>query len=231
LVNSKKSKIQNPKSKIGSWLLAWGVLFTGAGGAFAPWIWREAVALQLTGPGLAEFVKFLPEVRAAQIQIDRLYFLCPLFLAILALPLFAVNEELFLPGWMRWVMRLAVIPPALAALSPVWTPVVLIAPEFRLQTILAVVAIGLAVIAPLLKKIPLKILVVLWCAGGVAALALPWRQFSLIQTSMEEVYHESILPGWGWWLTVGGAAMSIAGGVWAAFFSQPYPTRNLARRE
>ena len=78
-----------------------------------------------------------------------------LFLAMLALPLFAVNTSLTLPIWMRWLMRLAVIPLALAALSPVWTPAILTAPEFRQQTILAALAIGLAVIAPLLKKIPL----------------------------------------------------------------------------
>ena len=205
-------------------------MFTGIGGALAPWIWREAVALQLTGPGLAEFLKFLPEVRAVQIQIDRLYFLYPLFWAMLALPLFAPNLTLTLPAWLRWLMRLAVIPLALASLPPVWTPAVLTAPEFRLQTILAVMAVGLAVIASLLKKIPLKILVVLWCVGGVAALALPWWQFSLIQASIEEAYHEPILPGWGWWLTAGGVVMSMAGGVWAAFGASK-PAQNVITNE
>ncbi len=181
---TEKSKIQNLKSKIGSWLLVLGLLFTGIGGGFAPWIWRESVALQLTAPGLAEFVKFLPEIRGGQIQIERLYFLLPLFLAMPALPLFAVNKSLALPAWLRWGLRLSVIPMALASLSPVWTPAILRAPEFRLQTILAAAAIGLAFIASILKRLSLKSLIILLCVGGVVALILPGRQFGLIQASI-----------------------------------------------
>ena len=72
-------------SRLSSWLLALGLLVTGIGGAFFPWIWREGVALQLTGPGLAEFVKLLPDVRTMQVEVERLFFLLPLFLAMLAL--------------------------------------------------------------------------------------------------------------------------------------------------
>lgn len=203
-----------------SWLPALGLLLTGIGGAFAPWIWREAVALQLTGPGLAEFIKFLPELRTGQLQINRLYFLLPLFLTMLALPLFSTNKHLILPIWLRWFMRLAVIPLALASLSPVWTPAVLTSPEFRLQTLLAVAAIGLAIVAPVFKNIPLKILVIGWCLGGIAAIVLPWWQYVLIQPGIAEAYHETIALGWGWWLTVGGVAAGIIGGIWAMFFEE-----------
>ena len=209
---------QNSSFIISHWLLALGLLFTGVGGAFLPWIWRESVALQLTAPGLAEFVKFLPEIRTGQVEVERLFFLLPLFLAMLALPLFAINRQLRLPGWVRWVMRLIVIPLSLAALSPVWTPAILIAPEFRLQTALAIVAVGLAVIASLLKKIPLKLLVGLLVAGGLAALILPVWQFSLVQAAMVETYHQPVSLGWGWWLTVGGIVLTIVAGIWAAFF-------------
>jgi hypothetical protein len=201
---------------LSSWLLVSGLLLTGIGGAFLPWIWYPSVALQLTGPGLAEFVKFLPEVRTGQIQIQRLYFLLPLFLSMLALPLFAANQALSLPGWLRWLLRLAVVPLALAALSPVWTPAILLAPEFRLQTALAGVAIGLAVIARLFKAVPLAWLVALLLAGGTAALILPGWQFSLIQPSVAEAYHDPVALGWGWQLTAGGIGVSIIGGVWAS---------------
>ena len=141
----------------------------------------------------------------------------PLFLAMLALPPAAANRAVNLPGWLRWGLRLAVVPLAAASLSPVWTPAVLTAPEFRLQTLLAATAIGLAVIAPLLKGLPLKPLVGLMCLGSVSALIIPARQFGLIQASMGEVYHEPVSLGWGWWLTVGGMVLSVAGGIGAAF--------------
>ena len=200
-------------SPLSSLLLLAGMLMTGVGGAFLPWIWRDSVALRLTGPGLAEFVKFLPQVRAGQVSIERLYFLLPLFGAMLALPLAAENKTLALPTWLRWSLRLAVIPLALASLSPVWSPATLIAAEFRLQTILAVTAVGLAVIAPLLKNLSLKIIAAGWGVTGLAAIILPLEQFSLIQTDMVESYHEPVALGWGWWVTVAAIGISIVGGI------------------
>jgi hypothetical protein len=208
--------MDNRLLNLSSWLLALGLLLTGLGGAFLPWIWRASVALQLTGPGLAEFVKFLPEIRTRQIEIERLFFLLPLFLAMLALPVFVENKQLILPVWLRRSLRLAVVILALASISPVWKPGVLIAAEFRLQTGLATLAIGLAIIAPVLKKLPLKILAILLLGSGLTAIILPIQQFSLVQSSIADVYHEPVALGWGWWSTVGGIVLSIVGGGSAA---------------
>jgi hypothetical protein len=199
-------------TRTGSLLLAAGLLVAGFAAAFGPWVWRPAVALQLTAPGLAEFVKFLPSVRTTQLQLQRLYFLLPLFVTMLALPLLACNRQLAIPGWLRWLMRLAVVPLALGALSPVWTPTILLAPEFRLQTLLAGLAVGLAVIAPLFRRLPLWSLVGLLLIGGVAALGLPWWQFTLARPDIQEAYHEAVNLGWGWWLTVAGLLTAMAGG-------------------
>jgi hypothetical protein len=189
----------------------------GVGAGFAPWIWRASIALQLTAPGLAEFVKFLPEIRTGQIKIERLYFLLPLFVTMLAAPMLVENKRLAWPGWLRWGLRIGVIPLALASLSPVWTPAILRAPEFRLQTVLAATAISLTFAAHFFKKLPLKPLVVGLAIGGAIALILPGRQFSLIHTSLVETYHEPVSLGWGWWLTVAGVVLSIGGGLWLAF--------------
>ncbi|MBN1992170.1 MAG: hypothetical protein JW953_05670 [Anaerolineae bacterium] len=218
-INSSQYNSRNRLSiiHISSWLLGLGLLLTGIGGAFLPWIWRDEVALQLTGPGLAEFVKFLPEVRTMQLEFERLFFLLPLFLAILAMPLFAVNKGLALPTWLRRLLRLAVFPLALASLSPVWAPPILLAPEFRLQTSLALAAMGGAVIAPVLKNLPPKLLVVFWTASGPAAIILPLWQFSLIRPGLAEVYQQPVGLGWGWWVTAGGLALGLGGGVMAAF--------------
>jgi hypothetical protein len=198
-------------------LLIGGILLAGIGAGFAPWIWRESVALQLTAPGLAEFIKFLPEVRLGQLQIERLYFLLPLFWAMLTLPLLIENRELKLPRWLRWTGRLATIPLALASLSPVWTPAILRAPEFRLQTLLACGALGLALVAPLLRWLPLKFLILGSCLGGLIAIILPAWQFSLIQSPLIDVYRSPVTLGWGWWLTVSGVAISLLGGLGTAF--------------
>lgn len=204
-------RLSGPKPA--GWLLTLGLFLAGLGGAFLPWVWREPVALQLTAPGLAEFVKFLPQVRYNEVAGQRLFFLLPLFLAILALPLLSENPRLALPPWLRRLLRLAVVPLALAALSPVWTPAVLTAPEFRLQTLLAVGAVVLAAGGPLWRRLPLRPLLALLLTGGLAALVLPWWQFSLIQPGLAEAYNQPVALGWGWWLTVGGIVMSMAGGL------------------
>lgn len=205
--------------ELAGWLLVLGLLLAGLGGAFFPWVWREPVALQLTAPGLAEFVKFLPQVRYNQVAVQRLFFLLPLFLTLLALPLLAANPRLPLPLWLRWLLGMAVIPLALAALSPVWTPTILVAPEFRLQTMLAGGSVVLAAAAPLWRKLPLQPLLILLLIGGLAALVLPWWQFSLIQPGLAEAYHQPVALGWGWWLTVSGIVLSLAGGL--AVFQRP----------
>jgi hypothetical protein len=158
-------------------------------------------------------VKFLPQVRSGQLQIERLFFLLPLMVTILALPLFAGNNQLNLPGWLRWIMRFSVLPLALATLSPVWTPGVLLAAEFRLQTILAGLALGLAVIAPLVGIIPLRGLAWFFVAAGLAALVLPYWHFSLVQAQIQEAYHEPVSLGWGWWLTALGLGLSLTGAI------------------
>jgi hypothetical protein len=212
--NAPEVNVPSASSRLSSSILVFGLLLTGIGGAFLPWIWRESVALQLTAPGLAEFVKFLPDLRLGQVDVQRLYFLLPLFLAMLALPLFSANKALALPIWLRWGLRLAVLPLALASLSPVWTPTILIAPEFRLQTGLAGLAIGLAVVAPLLRHLPLKWLIFLLIAAGLAALVLPVWQFRLIEAAMAEAYGQPVALGWGWWLTAAGLILSMVGGLW-----------------
>lgn len=198
---------------IGRYLMAIGLLMVGLGGSFIPWVWREAVALQLTAPGLAEFVKFLPEIRTAQFTVERLYFLGPLLVAMLLLPLVAENHQLGLPRWLRWSLRLTVMPLALAALSPVWTPGILTNAEFRLQTILAGLAIGLSLVAPFGKRLPLKLLLGIVALTGGVAIGLAGWQFNQIQPALESVYRGPVSLGIGWWVSLAGLIISLAGGV------------------
>ncbi|MDM8529787.1 hypothetical protein QUF63_01350 [Anaerolineales bacterium HSG25] len=197
-----------------NYLIVLGLFLTGMGGGFIPWIWRDAVALQLTAPGLAEYVKFLAEVRNGIIQVERLYFLYPLFGAMLLLPLFAENQRLNLPRWLRWSLRFTVIPLALASLSPVWAPDVLLTSEFRLQTMLAITALGLTVIAPLLRQIPLWILVSALFIIMPTSLYLSMQTFWLVHTPIEYTYHEAVVLGAGWWVALIGGLISLISGGW-----------------
>lgn len=205
--------VLRPTPYVSRFTLPLGLFLAGVGGGFTPWIWRESVAAQLTGPGLAEFVKFLPEIRTGAIQIQRLYFLLPLFVAMLLLPFVVEHRQLALPRWLRWLLRLTVVPMALTALSPVWTPAILMASEFRLQTLLAGIAIGLAMSGWLWRWLPLKLLVTLLIIGAVAAMILPWWHFNLIQAAVSAAYNQPVSLGWGWWLTVVGLITSIVSGI------------------
>jgi hypothetical protein len=206
-----------PKAHPSHYLIVWGIWLAGVGGSFIPWLWRDAVALQLTAPGLAEFVKFLPEVRTVQLSVTRLDFLQPLFWAMIVLPLIVGNQALRLPIVWRWLLRASIIPFALASLSPVWTPTTLTNEEFRQQTMIALVAGALMLFAPLFKRLPLWLLFIAITVGGIRAIVLAGLQFNLIQTALANVYAEPVTLGLGWWLTVGGVSLSIMGGAWATW--------------
>ncbi|MEM7345279.1 MAG: hypothetical protein AAF485_13655 [Chloroflexota bacterium] len=201
-----------------SWLFVGGLLLTGIGAAFAPWVWQDGVALQITAPGLAEFVKFLPEVRSGQLQINRLQSLYPLFVVILSWVISIANQELSLPLWLKGILLIGVVPLGLAALSPVWTPEILVAEEFRSQTIIVVIAIGLIVLAPLLQKLPFKALIVIISVANIVALTQATRLFNTVQAAIANSYQGEIILGWGWWLTIAGILLSSLAGLWLGFY-------------
>lgn len=196
-------------------LVIGSVLCLGIGGGFAPWIYRPPAALQLTAPGLAEYVKFLAEVRLGQLAVQRLFFLLPLATAALALPLLAANARLSLPRTLNGILRLSVLPLALAILSPVWSPGVLLSAEFRQQTIVAGLAIGLVVIAPVFAALPLQWLVTFTAILASVATGLALQQFFLGVPAISATYAAPISLGWGGYLTLGGAAGLIISTGWA----------------
>ena len=208
---------------INSWLLAVGLLLTGLGAGFAPWLWRDSVALQLTAPGLAEFVKFLPEVRLGQLDLERLYFLLPLFQAMLMIPLIISNRWLALPGWPRWLLRAAVVPLALAEQRPIWPVATLRDWELRMQTVLAGMALLVALISPLFKDLPLKPLLAVWLVVGLPAMILPAWQFNLIGGALADVYRQPVSLAWGWWLAVSGIVLTAIAGAGLIFFGPTPP--------
>jgi len=192
------------------YLAVFSIFIFGIGAGFAPWVFRAPIALQLTAPNLAEYVKFLGEVRLGQLAVQRLHFLFPAMLAALAFPLLAANRQLRLHWGLSGLLRVATVPMALVFLSPVWSPGILLNAEFRVQTFVAILAIALAIFSPLLKALPLK-----WLLGAIALIALlstilALRQFFVTQNAIALTYASPVHLGWGGWLTILGAVGLIA---------------------
>ena len=197
-------------------VLIFSLLALAIGASFTPWIYRDPVALQLTAPGIAEYVKFLAEKRLGLLNIQRLHFLLPLAMACLSLPLIAVNKSLRLLWIINWLLRLSVIPFSLMLLSPIWSPGVLLSAEFRLQTLMAGLSTMMAVIAPLFKNLPLKSLVTIITGLALIALVLGLNQFRLANEAIASTYASSVGLGWGGWLSIlGGLGLVVSTGwVW-----------------
>ncbi len=191
------------------WSLLAGLLVAALGASFAPWVDRSAAALILTAPDLAEFVKFLPEVRNGSLKVFRLLFLLPLFVATFSLPLIVVSRRLAFPRWVGWLVLILVIPLTLTFLPPVWSPSVLLSPEFRLQTVTCLLCLGLIVISRWLRDIPIRPLFAFVALASLVTSILILWQFSVVRESITRTYASPIVPGWGTWLTLAGFALVI----------------------
>jgi len=191
------------------WVLLGGLLLAAIGASFAPWVSRPPAALVLTAPDLAEFVKFLPEVRNGSLGVHRLFFLLPLFVATFSLPLILASRRLAYPRWVRWPVLILVIPLALTLLPPIWSPTVLLSPEFRLQTAACLLCLGLVGVSRWLRDIPIRPLLVFLSLVSLAAPALAFWQFSTAREAIARAYASPIVPGWGMWLTLVGFGLFI----------------------
>ncbi|GAB4543938.1 MAG: hypothetical protein Kow0063_37510 [Anaerolineae bacterium] len=183
------------------WLLLGGLLLAALGASFAPWVDRPAAALVLTAPDLAEFVKFLPEVRDGSLKVQRLLFLLPLFAATFSLPLVISARSLVYPRLVRQSVLVLVIPLSLTLLPPVWSPGVLLSPEFRLQTAGCLLCLGLGGVSRWLRKIALRPVLLFLALTWLSAPILALWQFRLAQEAIRRVYASPVAPGWGAWAT------------------------------
>ncbi len=191
------------------WSLLAGLLLATLGASFAPWVDRSPAALVLTAPDLAEFVKFLPEVRDGSLRVHRLLFLAPLFVATFSLPLVVASRRLIYPHWACWPVLILVIPLALTLLPPVWSPSVLLSAEFRLQTVACLLCLGLIGISRWLRDIPIRPLLLLVALASLIAPFLILWQFYVVREAIASTYASAIIPGWGTWLTLTSFALVI----------------------
>lgn len=188
-------------------LLAWLLI---AAGYWGPWVWARPAGLRILGLDLAEYVKFVAEVRSGQIRLTRELFYLPLVTLSLSLSLLAHRPELRLPPALRWLLNLLAIPAALALLPPAWTPPLLLTPEFSKQTI----AIGLCLAAavasyPLLRHLPGWLATGLLVVVAAPAAVLPIAYFAALRPALDAIYGHAVPVGRGPWQTVLGLLLLV----------------------
>ena len=176
------------------------VLLLALAGYFGPWVAHKAAALVLTGQDMAEYVKFLPEVRSGELQVMRELFYLPLLAGALGLVSLAANRRLRYLWPLRWLLPLLAVPVALSMLPPAWTPQLMLTPEFRLQAAAIAVCLIIVVIHPLLRRLPPALLEAITALLALAAAVIPVWQFLRMRAAIDGVYGRPVTLGWGLWL-------------------------------
>ncbi len=182
-------------------------------GYWGPWVDHKTAALVLSGLDMAEFVKFLPGVRAGTEPMIRELFYLPPLAAALCLALLGSNRAWRYPLWARTIMVVVAIALAVVVLPPY--PFVLQAlgsDEFRRQFLMATGCLavigGMLLYRRLSKTIVAGLLIAISLLGAIP----PVWQFLSIRSALDSVYGQPIHIGWGLWLmAVGFLAVAGAG--------------------
>ncbi len=201
-------------------LLGWLLIVVGYWG---PWVPAQPAGLRVLGLDLAEYVKFVAEVRSGQIRLTREVFYLPLVTLSLSLSLLAHRPELRLPGAARAILNLLAVPAALALLPPAWTPALLTTPEFVKQT--AAIALCLAAAAlsyPLLRRLPARLSAAATALLALLAVAPPLLAFARLSPALDAIYGQALPVGRGVWQMALGFALLAAGSLLAARPAAPY---------
>ncbi len=185
-------------------------------GYWGPWVPAHAAGLRVLGLDLAEYVKFIAEVRSGQISLTREVFYLPLMALSLSLSLLAHRPELRLPGLARWGLNLLAVPAALAMLPPAWTPALLTTPEFIKQTAAIGLCAAVALLSyPLLRRLPARLAGLAVLLLGVLAVFPPLLAISRLPPALAAIYGHALPPGRGLWQMTLGFALLSAGALLA----------------
>lgn len=191
------------------WLLPVSSLVVLAG-YLGAWVPHQAAGLVVTGLDLAEYVKFLHPVRSGEVTVWREGFYLPLVVVSMVLSLIAYRQEFGYSWPIRLGLLLLASIGALNLLPPAWSPALLMAAEFRLQSAAMVLCLAMAAMSPCLALIPRRPMIGISFGLGLAALFLPVANFIKILPLLEVLYNHTILAGWGVWAMAIGLAGMLA---------------------
>lgn len=205
-------------------VLRWGLpigLLLVVAGYLGPWVWHWTAGLVILGADLAEYVKFLAEVRSGALLVWREWFILPAIVSSVSLTLTAVNRHLAIRWYVSLPLLLFSLWVALSVLPPAWTPALLQTPEFIKQTIMMGACVGLIVISPLLRRLPA--LLVGWLVAllhVVAAAGAAW-QYLAVRPPIGRVYGAQPPIGWGLYVYAAGIAVLLLVAIIGAIRRQP----------
>ncbi len=206
-----------PTRSYARFLLTLACLAVAIVGYWGPWVDHFAAALVIPGFDLAEYVKFLPQVRAQAIPVTRELFYLPAPAAGLCLALHVGRMRRRMRAW-AWA-PLAIL--AVTLTLVVAPPLDFIArfpqdaglrAEWGRQALLAAGAFGMAMSALLwADRLPRRT-VPMWMTliGGTGA-AVPLWQFTTVRPAIERVYNKPVTLGWGLWLMPLGFGLLVLG--------------------
>jgi len=184
-------------------------------GYWGPWVSHKTAALVLSGLDMAEFVKFLPGVRAGTEFMIRELFYLPLLAAALCLALMGSTHYFCYPLWARALMVIAAIVLAIIVLPPY--PFILRAlssDEFRRQFLMAAGCLAVIAASLLYRRLPRAVVAGLLIVVSLAGAIPPVWQFLSIRSALDSVYGQPIHIGWGLWLMVAGFLVVAGAGGW-----------------
>lgn len=202
-----------------SWLLRLAFVLAALGlgliafGYWGAWLPHPAAGLNILGIDLAEYVKFVPEVRSGQISLRREIFYAPLVSLSLGLVFLATIRRPRLALALRLILLALAIPTALAMLPPAWTPALLRTPEFRQQTIAIVLLLAAVLLAPLWRRFLPD-----WGRGILFVILayLPFPAIAAFQRllpALTALYNRPLASGSAIFLLGLGAGLLAAGGL------------------
>jgi hypothetical protein len=204
-------------------------------GYWGPWVDHFAAALVIPGFDLAEYVKFLPEVRARTVPVIRELFYLPAPAAGLCLALAVGRLRRRLPKWATALLTVLAMTLALIVAPPPdfivrFPQEAALRAEWGRQTLLAAVAL-LAVVVALVwaSRLPRWVRPILVTLIAGTGTAVPLWQFFAVRPAIDRAYNKPVTLGWGLWLMPLGFTLVIAAACWQAF--SPSETKRGVRRK
>lgn len=219
-----------------AFVTSWAGLLTLTGlalaivGYWGPWVDHFTAALVIPGFDLAEYVKFLPQVRARTVPVTRELFYLPAPAAGLCLALAVGQLRRRLPPWITAPLVVLAVTLALIVAPPV--DLILRFPrdpalraEWGRQAALAAGAF-LAVVVALIwaSRLPWWVPPILVTLTAGTGTAVPLWQLFAVRPAIDRAYNKPVTLGWGLWLMPLGFILLIAAAWWQAF-SHPDETK------
>ncbi len=176
-------------------------------GYFMVWLPHEAAGLSYIGLEMGEQAKFLPQVRSGEILPGRsLFYVPPVSVGLI---LVFLSSQWPLERWHTWVARS--LGPLISTLAlPALEAVGAEPAEWLWRVIMIGLVFALALLSPLLSRMPNRFLWLLIVATAFFGALLPGWVFLEVQAGFAALQRQPIGIGAGVWINVGGHILAAA---------------------